>query len=105
MASDLISRSALIEKFNDETIQISLDLPIQEILGDDVDVEDFFMLAQEIVQQYRKMAINTIRNQPTAYDVDAVEQEIKNYFKEKISIQNPLEIVDCNADICEIIRS
>lgn len=77
MANDLISRSALIEKFDDATIEIKMDLPIQEILGEDVDIEDFFMLVQEIVQQYRKMAIDTIQKQPTAYDVEKVVEELK----------------------------
>lgn len=79
MANDLISRSALIDRFDDATIEIKMDLPIQEILGEDVDIEDFFMLAQEIVQQYRKLAIDTIQKQPIAYDVERVVEELQLY--------------------------
>lgn len=82
MANDLISRSALIEKFDDATIEIKMDLPIQEILGEDVDIEDFFMLAQEIVQQYRKMAIDTIQKQPIAYDVEKVVERFNSHHRD-----------------------
>lgn len=68
--SDLISRSALIDKFNDTGIQITFDLPVEEKLGEDVDLEAFAELVQDTVQAYKKMVIDVIQNQPTAYDVD-----------------------------------
>lgn len=68
----LIDADALIEKFNDTGIQITFDLPVEEILGEEVDIDDFSMLVQDAIQAYRKMVIDTIQNQPTTYDVDAV---------------------------------
>ena len=74
---DLISRSALLEKLNDTGVQITFDLPVEEILGEDVDIDDFTMLVQDAIQAYRKMVIGTIQAQPTAYDVDAVEKKLE----------------------------
>lgn len=76
--SDLISRSTLIDKFSDTGIQITFDLPVEEKLGEDVDLEAFAELVQDAVQAYKKMIIDVIQNQPTAYDVDAVVEEIEN---------------------------
>lgn len=80
--SDLISRSALLKKFNDTGIQITFDLPVEEILGDDVDIDDFTMLVQDAIQAYKNMVIGTIKEQPTAYNVDAVVEkwEIRTDF-------------------------
>ena len=91
MTNDLISRSALIDRFDDATIEIKMDLPIQEILGEDVDIEDFFMLAQEIVQQYRKLAIDTIQKQPIAYDVEKVVEEING-----MEVVIPIDYISAN---------
>ena len=70
--SDLISRSELLTSFNNKNIQITFDLPVEEILGEDVDLDDFTMLVQDAIQSYKKMVIDTIENQPTAYDIDKV---------------------------------
>lgn len=48
------------ERFNDDTT-VSFDLPIEEILGEDVDVDDFCMLAEEIVQQYKSLIFQKLR--------------------------------------------
>lgn len=79
MASDLISRSALLDKLNDGNIQATLDLPVEEVLGEDVDIDDFIMLLQEAIHIYREMVIKVISDQPTAYDVDAVVKDIRAY--------------------------
>lgn len=68
--SDLISRSELLTSFNKKNIQITFDLPVEEVLGEDVDLDDFAMLVQDAIQSYKKMVIDTIENQPTAYDID-----------------------------------
>ena len=73
---DLISRSDLLKKFNDAGIQITFDLPVEEILGDDVDIDDFAMLVQDAIQAYKKMVIGTIKEQPTAYNVENVVAEL-----------------------------
>lgn len=88
----LIDADRLIEKFKNKNIQIAFDLPVEEILGQDVDLDDFSMLMQDAIQAYKKMVIDTIRNQPTAYDVDAaveqLEKEIEWY-----------ETYGCNNDL------
>lgn len=75
--SDLISRSQLLKKFNDTGIQITFDLPVEEILGDDVDIDDFTMLVQDAIQAYKNMVIGTIKEQPTAYNPEKVVEELE----------------------------
>lgn len=75
--SDLISRSELLKKFNDSGIQITFDLPVEEILGEDVAIDDFTMLVQDAIQAYKKMVIGTIKDIPTAYDVEGVLEELE----------------------------
>lgn len=74
--SDLISRSELLNAFNNKNVQITFDLPVEEVLGEDVDLDDFAMLVQDAIQAYKKMAIDTIKNQPTAYDIDKIVTEL-----------------------------
>lgn len=75
--SDLISRSELLKKFNSTGIQITFDLPVEEILGEDVDIDDFAMLVQDAIQVYKKMVIGIIKDMPTVYNVEKVVAEIK----------------------------
>lgn len=79
--SRLIDADALIKKFNDKGIQITFDLPVEEILGEDVDIDDFSMLVQDAVQAYRKMVIDMIQEQPTAYDVEKVVEQLEETKK------------------------
>ena len=74
--SDLISRSELLTSFNNKNIQIIYDLPVEEVLGKDVDLDDFAMLIQDAIQSYKKLVIDTIKEQPTAYDIDKVVEEL-----------------------------
>ena len=76
--SDLISRSELLTSFNNKNIQIIYDLPVEEVLGEDVDLDDFAMLVQDAIQAYKKMVIDIIKNHPTAYDPDEVVKELEN---------------------------
>ena len=76
--SDLISRSELLTLFNNKNIQITFDLPVEEVLGEDVDLDDFSMLVQDARQAYKKRVIDTIKNHPTAYDPDEVVRELEN---------------------------
>lgn len=78
---DLISRSALLKKFNDTGIQITFDLPVEEILGEDVDIDDFTILVQDAIRAYRNMVIGTIKDIPTAYDTDKVVAELEEASK------------------------
>ena len=107
--SDLISRSELLTSFNEKNIQITFDLPVEEVLGEDVDLDDFAMLVQDAIQAYKKMVIDTIKNQPTAYDPDEVVKELENELeKENIYIDfgefRLFEIVKhggVSDDVCE----
>lgn len=73
----LIDADALLQKFNDKGIQITFDLPVEEILGEDVDIDDFSMLVQDAIKAYRKMVIDTIKNQPTAFDTEKVVEQLE----------------------------
>lgn len=75
--SDLISRGELLKAFNNKNVQITFDLPVEEVLREDVDLDDFSMLVQDAIQAYRKMVIDTIKNQPTAYSIDKVVEELE----------------------------
>ena len=89
--SDLISRSELLKVFNDKNIQITFDLPVEEVLGEDVDLDDFAMLVQDAIQAYKKMVIDTIKIQPTAYDIDKVVEELEEIRAKKT----------CNKEKCD----
>lgn len=52
--------SKIEDRFNDDTT-VSFDLPIEEILGEEIDVDDFCMLAEEIVQQYKSLIFQKLR--------------------------------------------
>ena len=96
--SDLISRSELLKAFNNKNVQITFDLPVEEVLAEDVDLDDFAMLVQDAIQAYKKMVIDTIKNQPTAYDVDKVVEEL-----EKIRAKETCNKEKCDTkEICRI---
>lgn len=70
---DLISRKALLEKMNDTKIQIMFDLPVEELLGEDVDMDDFCTLLQDAIQAYKKLVIGQVINKtPTVEAVSVV---------------------------------
>ena len=77
--SDLISRSDLLNEFNEKNIQITFDLPVEEVIGEDVDLDDFAMLVQDAIQAYKKIVIDTIKNMPAAYDVDKVVAQLEEW--------------------------
>ena len=79
--SDLISRSELLKAFNNKNVQITFDLPVEEVLGEDVDLYNFAMLVQDAIQAYKKMVIDTIKNQPTAYDIGNVVNGLESFVK------------------------
>ena len=119
--SDLISRSELLNEFNEKNIQITFDLPIEEVLGEDVDLDDFAMLVQDAIQAYKKMVIDTIKNQPKAYDIDKVVKELEertdflknctkygnknaNQQAESYSTMMMYEVADLVDDLIEIVK-
>ena len=101
--SDLISRSELIKAFNNKNVQITFDLPVEEVLGEDVDLDDFAMLVQDAIQAYKKMVIDTIKNQPTAYDIDKVVEELELHSFELGTDTLPVHYVRLNEAI-EIVK-
>ena len=109
--SDLISRSELLTSFNNKNIQITFDLPVEEVLGEDVDLDDFAMLVQDAIQAYKKMIIDTIKNQPTAYDIDNVANAVEEITERILNNCDEIELdwseeertgYDMNEDILKI---
>lgn len=49
------------EKLNNTGTEIIFDLPVEEILGEDIDLDDFAMLVQDAVQVYRKMVLGVLK--------------------------------------------
>ena len=109
---DLISRSALLKKLDDTSVQIIINLPVEEILGEDVDIDDFTMLVQDAIQAYRNMVIGTIKDMQTVYDVEAVVKTIEDVgalnLCTLVSQTNCWDYMDCNEcqtkALVEIIR-
>lgn len=48
------------EKLNNTGAEITFNLPVEEILGEDIDLDDFAMLVQDAVQVYRKMVLGVL---------------------------------------------
>lgn len=48
------------EKLNNSGAEITFNLPVEEILGEDIDLDDFAMLVQDAVQVYRKMVLGVL---------------------------------------------
>lgn len=71
-------------------------------------------LLLERIYEYQSKAIDTedvihsIKTLPTAYDVEKVERQIKDYFCKVIDKQKgdtvPFDILEYNKAICEIVR-
>ena len=102
----LIDADALLQKFNDKGIQITFDLPVEEMLVEDVDIDDFSMLVQDAVQAYRKMVISVIQEQPTAFDVDAVIQQLddRSTLSRPVGWSKAYEIITLK-DAIETVRN
>lgn len=100
-----IDADKLLEQFCKKNIQMTFDLPVEEMLGQYVDIEDFSMLVQDAIQAYRKMVIDTIKNQPTAYDVDKVVEQLKDksVISRPVGWTRSYEIVTLN-DAIEIVK-
>ena len=79
--NDLIDRNELLNVFNN--IQITINLPLEEMIREDVDLDFFTRLVQDAVQANNKMIIDTIKNQPTAYSVNKVIEELKEMIHPK----------------------
>ena len=92
--SDLISRSELLKAFNNKKIQITFDLPVEDV---------FAKLVQDAVQANNKMVIDTIKNQPTAYSVDKVVEELELHSFELGTDTIPVHYVRLNEAI-EIVK-
>ena len=73
--NDLISREQLINKLNSTGTNITLDIPVEEMLGENVNLDDFAALMQDAIQAYRKMVIDTIKNMPTTYDANKAAEQ------------------------------
>ena len=92
--SDLISRSELLKTFNNKNIQITFDLPVEDV---------YARLVQDAVQTNNKMVIDTIKNQPTAYSVGKVVEELELHSFELGTDTLPVHYVRLNEAI-EIVK-
>ena len=81
--AELIDKGVLLADFNNGGIHIEFDLPVEEILGEDVDIDDFSMLVQDAIQAYRKMVIDTIQKQPTTTEAE-IRAKVIEEFAEKL---------------------
>lgn len=61
MADTIDECFAKIEERLNDTTTVSFDLPVEEILGEDIDMDDFIMLAEEIVQEYKSLVFSKLR--------------------------------------------
>lgn len=50
----------VLKALNKKGVEITFDLPVEDVLGEDIDIDDFSMLLQDAIQVYRKMVIGTI---------------------------------------------
>lgn len=48
------------QRLNDDT-EVSFDLPVEEVLGENIDMDDFLMLAERIVQEYKRLIFSKLR--------------------------------------------
>ena len=102
----LIDADVLLECFEKKGVQIIFDLPVEEVLGEDIDLDDFAMLVQDAVQAYKGMVIDIIENQPTAYDAEKVDKQIVEYFKNQIENDaDGWKVVEFSHDIRKIVRN
>ena len=92
--SDLISRSELLKHLITKNIQITFDLSAEEVLA---------RLVKDAVQANNKMVIDTIKNQPTAYNVDKVVEELELHSFELGTDTLPVHYVRLNEAI-EIVK-
>ena len=92
--AELIDKGALVADFNNSGIHIEFDLPVEEILGEDVDINDFTMLVQDAIQAYRKMVIGTIQKQSTITEAEIRAKAYDRFLTEMLN-----EFDSKNADI------
>lgn len=85
--SDLISREQLINKLNSTGTNITFDLPVEEILGENVDLDDFATLMQDAIQAYRKMVIDTIKNKLLHHIANIISVSIPTVY----NLMKPLD--------------
>lgn len=102
--SDLISRSELLKQFNNKSIQITFDLPVEELLGESVDMDNFEMLLEDAIQAYRKLVIDTIKNQPTTYNIDKVVKEFDKIYNNSLWIKGDEEFSITRNELIEIVK-
>ena len=102
--SDLISRSELLKALNNKNVQITFDLPVEEVLGEDVDLDDFAMLVQDAVQAYRKMVIDIIKKQPTAYSIDKVVEELETNKQNALEVEESIKEYNVWNEAIEIVQ-
>lgn len=72
----MIDEKELLKKLNNAGISIMFDIPVEEILGNDVNLDGFDALIQDAVMAYKKMVIGTIEGMPKVGEWIPVTHEI-----------------------------
>lgn len=110
--SDLISRSDLLNAFNNKELEIIYKIPV------DIDT---MRTVNYAINTHKNLVIDIIKNQPTAYDVDKVVEELKertDFLKdctkygnknakqqtESYSTMMMYEVADLVDDLIEIVK-
>lgn len=67
----LIDADELTNQLENKKVSITYEIPIEEVLGEDIDLDDFEELVKDAIKSYRKMILDTIKTMP------AIEQRPK----------------------------
>lgn len=94
----LIEADEVIKKINENDKRVELDLPVEEMLGED-NIEKFIKLVNTILPRYKKMIVEYIEEQPTANVDKDVRAEAYNkgledaweFVRKTITAVNPQE--------------
>ena len=72
----MIDEKELLKTLNDAGINITFDIPVEEILDNDVNLDGFVALIQDAVMACKKMVIDTIEGMPKVGEWIPVTHEI-----------------------------
>lgn len=95
--SDLISRSDLLNEFNNKELEIIYKIPV------DIDT---VRIVHSAISIHKNLVIDIIKNHPTAYDIDKVVKELdkaSDYYECEEQGREHVQMVDLT-DAIEIVK-
>lgn len=95
--SDLISRSDLLNAFNNKELEIIYKIPVNI---------DTMRIVNHAISTHKNLVIDIIKNQPKAYDVDKVVKELdkaSDYYECEEQGREHIQMVDLT-DAIEIVK-